>query len=340
MIKEKQKLSGNLNIKQSLNCSLNNAVIYVEPITQEKEITPSKQVQEVVPDTGFTGLSKVTVKGYVPNVTNKTITKNGTYKATDDNLDGYSEIEVKTNGIQVPDNAHIVFSDYDNMGYVTKATIKTAWVTGETKYIAGFVLQGTASAGWNIHNVCNNLKEIVIIPNDIKIIYPSAFQNCTSLKTINLPDSITTFNQSIFYNCQQLSNIHLPNSLAGELDNRCFYQCYQLSDITIPVGITSIKYGCFEYCRALTKVNVLGNIVSIGGFCFDECQKLVTFVMSNITQVPTMTGANVFNNTPISKGTGYIYVPDAMVDSFKSATNWSSFADQIKPISEYVEEES
>ena len=31
---------------------------------------------------------------------------------------------------------------------------------------------------------------------------------------------------------------------------------------------------------------------------------------------------------------GYIYVPDALVDSYKTATNWSVFADQIKPLSE------
>lgn len=282
-----------------------------------------------------------TLKTNITNAYNSINTKGGTIPTNKNTENLSSAIEsIPSGGSDIPDNAHIVFSDYDNNGYVTKATIKTAWVTGTTKYIPGFVLQGTASAGWYIHNVCNNLTEIVIIPNDIKIIYQSAFQNCTSLKTINLPDSITTFNQSIFYNCQNLTNIHLPDSLAGKLDSRCFYQCYKLSDITIPMGITSIGYGCFEYCRVLTKVNVLGNIVSIDGFCFDDCQKLVTFVMSNITQVPTMTGVNVFNNTLISKGTGYIYVPDTMVDSFKSATNWSSFADQIKPISEYVEEGS
>ena len=31
---------------------------------------------------------------------------------------------------------------------------------------------------------------------------------------------------------------------------------------------------------------------------------------------------------------GYIYVPDALVDSYKKATNWVTYADQIKPLSE------
>ena len=34
---------------------------------------------------------------------------------------------------------------------------------------------------------------------------------------------------------------------------------------------------------------------------------------------------------------GRIYVPDDKVESLKTATNWSVFADIIKPLSEYVE---
>ena len=41
MIKEKQKLVGNLSTKGSLSGSLSNSVIYVDPIIQEKEVTPT-----------------------------------------------------------------------------------------------------------------------------------------------------------------------------------------------------------------------------------------------------------------------------------------------------------
>ena len=91
---------------------------------QEKEVIPTKEVQEIVADKTYDGLSKVTVQS-IPNeyiipsgeieftqngtydVTDKasakvnikekilgtkTITSNGTYKAIDDNLDGYSEV--------------------------------------------------------------------------------------------------------------------------------------------------------------------------------------------------------------------------------------------------------
>lgn len=63
----------------------------------------------------------------------------------------------------------------------------------------------------------------------------------------------------------------------------------------------------------------------------------------------TLGNANAFSNCYHILGTvnatynpeglkdGYIYVPDALVDSYKAATNWSTYASQIRPLSEYVE---
>lgn len=51
----------------------------------------------------------------------------------------------------------------------------------------------------------------------------------------------------------------------------------------------------------------------------------------------TQSADNIFYGTPILAGAGYVYVADNMVDTYKSATNWSGIADQIRPISEYVE---
>jgi hypothetical protein len=46
-------------------------------------------------------------------------------------------------------------------------------------------------------------------------------------------------------------------------------------------------------------------------------------------------GNNAFTGTPlVGDGTGYIYVPDDLVDAYKSATNWSALASHIKGESE------
>ena len=38
----------------------------------------------------------------------------------------------------------------------------------------------------------------------------------------------------------------------------------------------------------------------------------------------------------IANGKGYIYVPRAMVDTLKSATNWSTYATQIRALEDYT----
>ena len=102
---------------------------------QEKEATPTKEMQQIIADQQYDGLSKVTVNPIpdeyiIPsgeieitangnyNVTDKasakvnvpekqlgakTITKNGVYNATDDNLDGYSQVTVETSGVDIND---------------------------------------------------------------------------------------------------------------------------------------------------------------------------------------------------------------------------------------------
>lgn len=100
---------------------------------QEKEATPTKEIQQIIADQQYDGLSKVVVNAIpdeyiIPNgdiniiengtydvkdkinaivnipekkLGSKIITENGTYKASDDNLDGYSEVEVATSGVDI-----------------------------------------------------------------------------------------------------------------------------------------------------------------------------------------------------------------------------------------------
>lgn len=57
----------------------------------------------------------------------------------------------------------------------------------------------------------------------------------------------------------------------------------------------------------------------------------VTAVILRGSDIPTLTGSPGGNYGT----TGYIYVPRALVDSYKAATNWSTYADQIRAIEDY-----
>ena len=67
---------------------------------------------------------------------------------------------------------------------------------------------------------------------------------------------------------------------------------------------------------------------TVGASAFYGCTALASLTLRN-TEVVTLAGATAFTNTPIASGTGYIYVPSDLVDSYKAATNWSTYADQI-----------
>ena len=46
---------------------------------------------------------------------------------------------------------------------------------------------------------------------------------------------------------------------------------------------------------------------------------------------------NALQNTMIANGTGYIYVPAELVETYKTTSNWETYADQIRAIEDYPE---
>lgn len=105
MIVEKGTLTGKISGIQDLTGTINKNTEIVFPETQEKQVTPTKQVQEIVPDSGIYALSKVTVNPIpndyiIPNLQSKsiTITENGTQTITaDSGYNGLSSVGVTTN---------------------------------------------------------------------------------------------------------------------------------------------------------------------------------------------------------------------------------------------------
>ena len=103
-----------------------------------------------------------------------------------------------------------------------------------------------------------------------------------------------------------------------------------LTTVNLP-ECTSIGDSTFYRCTNLTTVN-LPECTSIGTSTFFGCTNLTT-VIFGADRVVTLMSSDAFNSSAITR-TGYIYVPDNLVDSYKIATNWSTYANQIKPISE------
>lgn len=126
------------------------------------------------------------------------------------------------------------------------------------------------------------------------------------------------------------------NGRVTRVKTYAFYKCTDLTSADFPAA-TSIKSTAFQSCTGLISVD-FPNITNIEGYVFQNCKKLTALIL-RADQVCTLFATNAFTGTPIESGTGYIYVPDDLVEDYKAATNWSTYADQIKPISELPEEE-
>ena len=105
-----------------------------------------------------------------------------------------------------------------------------------------------------------------------------------------------------------------------------FANCSSLASIIIPDGVTSIGENAFYACTSLTSVTIGNSVTSIGSCAFEDCTKLTEIDFSTHNAVPTLADTSAFSNTSASL---VIKVPSALVDEWKAATNWATYADKI-----------
>lgn len=324
MIKAKQKLTGNLNAKQSLSSKLGNAIIYIDPLTQEKSVEPSKLKQIIIPDDGFNGLSKVTVNkipdnyiiptGEINIIDNgrfniadkefaivnvpekklgtKTITTNGIYNAEDDELDGYNQVEVEV-------DSKVNWDDYfvePLAGGSDGAYVPTGILfSGISRCIKKLPDDLTFENGQYLFYGCINLTDVSALENKSFIatykICNQMFQYCRSLEIIPYFDTKGVKDTSnMFASCRSLKNVPLLDTSDVTNMNGMFQNCNVLQ--TIPLLNTSNVTNMatmFRYCYALTSIPLLDvSKVTNMNTMFQDCYELVTIPSLNTLNVTSM----------------------------------------------------
>ena len=160
----------------------------------------------------------------------------------------------------------------------------------------------------------------------------SAFQKCTSLKTLDIPSALT-INYGAFYGCTALSSINIPAVTSINAYN-AFSNCKALTKVVLPV-CTNIGNGAFSYCTALKTVDCKASgIISFGNTAFGSAPVKALVIRSN--SVATMANTNALLGTDIYYSKGYIYVPSALADSYKADSVWSTYADQFRNLEEWT----
>lgn len=151
-------------------------------------------------------------------------------------------------------------------------------------------------------------------------------------ESYNLPN-VESVSANGFWNSSKATDILLPK--AKTLNSTALGYCYALKNVDL-ASCEKLNGDVFRNCNSLAKLH-FPSIKSIGANCFIGASSLATLVL-NADAVCTLENTNAFTNTPIGKGTGYIYVPDNLVEQYKTAPNWSTYASQIRPLSELESE--
>ena len=88
--------------------------------------------------------------------------------------------------------------------------------------------------------------------------------------------------------------------------------------------MTNISDLAFSGCSGLTSIVIPDSITSIGDVAFSVCSDLHSFVLKSTT--PPTLGKNVFVKTSADL---QIVVPKGAIDAYKTAVNWSAYADKM-----------
>ena len=129
-----------------------------------------------------------------------------------------------------------------------------------------------------------------------------------------------------------ITRLYLP--ALKEIAGYAFYECTSLTDVVFP-SLIEVPYNGMRQYKGLVKAD-FHVLSSIKQNAFYQCTNLETLIIRSPKVCNIVTGT-IFNSSKIQSGTGYIYVPAALIDSYKTASGWTAFANQFRAIEDYPE---
>lgn len=108
-----------------------------------------------------------------------------------------------------------------------------------------------------------------------------------------------------------------------------FFSCKNHIDKYIYIEIGTMRAAtALKYFR-------ISNIDLVMTNAFTACRNLKSLIIINNGTIANLQNTNAFGGgSSISSGSGYVYVNDSLVNDYKTATNWATYATQIKGFSE------
>lgn len=189
------------------------------------------------------------------------------------------------------------------------------------------------------YSLCSNCNTLTTVElNNVTEIGTAAFNYCYNLTSVKIP-KILKLGDQCFDNCSKLTQLDIAS--IEEIGSRAFYQT-KIETLVLPNLITA-QNGAFSGMSSITKIDIGNSFTgSIYASTFQSDIALTTVILRKTTSIVTMgaTGApqdNPFLNSGILNDEGYIYVPSALVDSYKTNSAWLKYvdADKFRAIEDY-----
>lgn len=188
--------------------------------------------------------------------------------------------------------------------------LSDAWITGGLTEL----IDNTCTSVGNYAFYGRADIQTVVLEN-VTSIGKEAFRYCTGLVTLSLPK--VSYFPTAMEGCTGLKTFDLP--LITSLGSQYFFKgCTELERLDLPC---CTHMGCGKTYSAYT---------------FDGCSKLTTLILRSQTMC-TLDNTSIFYGSTLLKQTGYVYVPAALVDTYKADEFWSTVASQIRAIEDYPE---
>lgn len=164
--------------------------------------------------------------------------------------------------------------------------------------------------------------------NELTEIREKAFYGCIKMTSVDLPN-VVKLGADAFNTCKWLETINIPKLTA--IPYQCFYYGFSLPDKLVFPVCKSVAGYVISYSE--TKVmDILGG-GQIESFAFYRASYFTTLILRNTETITTLQAApsSIFADyTAVT-----VYVPDNLLETYKTATNWVKMAGQIKGLSEY-----
>ena len=105
-----------------------------------------------------------------------------------------------------------------------------------------------------------------------------------------------------------------------------------LQKVEIGTSVASLGNYAFSKCYSLSSVVIPSSVTTINAYAFYNCYGVAFYDFSTYTSVLTLSNTNTFTSIPSDCK---IIVPDNLYDTWKAATNWSTYASNIIKTSDW-----